>query len=159
VLAQRGASTQAMRAFCLHPLVQDDSALAASYPRIASMTDDVAVVALALEYRNIANTTRSTRAIGGASDIPLSPLAEVNEMLIADKLQNWKDFVLHHRSTHPASAALDRYFAAWHERLGVTSQREQWFEALQVTAAPVPLREIDAPSSAHAPRGELAEAW
>jgi hypothetical protein len=139
VLAHRGVSSRAMKAFCLHPLVQEDSALAASYPRIASLTDDVAVLALALEYRNIANATLSTRAITGASEISLSPLAEVNEMLVADKLQNWKDFVLYHRGTHPRSAELDRYFAAWHERLGVTAERARWFEALQITPNPISL--------------------
>lgn len=142
VLAQRNVSTRATKAFCLHPLVQEDSALATAYAGIASLTDDAAVLTLALEYRNIANSTLSTRAIGGARDIPLSPLAEVNEMLIADKLQNWKDFVLHHRRTHPRSAALDDYFAAWHERLGITSERERWFEALQISPAPIPLREV-----------------
>ena len=142
VLAQRNASTRAMKAFSIHPLVQEDGALATAYPHIASLTEEAAVLTLALEYRNIANSTLSTRAIEGARDIPLSPLTEVNEMLIADKLQNWKDFVLHHRSTHPRSTVLDRYFAAWHERLGVISQREQWFEALQITPVTIPLREI-----------------
>ena len=137
VLATRGASPRAMRAFCLHPLVQEDAALAASYPHLGSLTDDPSVLALALEYRNIANAPLSTRAISSAAEIPLSPLAEVNEMLVADKLQNWKDFVLHHRATHARSAELDRYFARWHERLGVTEERARWFEALQITATPI----------------------
>jgi hypothetical protein len=143
VLAQRGASTRAMKAFCLHPLVQEDVVLAASYARLHELTDDPAVLALALEYRNIANATLSTCPIASASDIPLSPLAEVNEMLVADKLQNWKDFVLQHRATHPRNDALERYFALWHERLGITSaDREHWFEALQITPAPISLRAV-----------------
>jgi hypothetical protein len=137
VLAQRGATKRAMQAFCLHPIVQQDSALAAAYPRIASLTDDPAVLTLALEYRNVANATLSTRAIASAADIPLSPLAEVNAMLVADKLQNWKDFVLHHRATHPRSAALDRYFSLWHDRLGVSAERARWFDALQITPTPI----------------------
>lgn len=140
VLTQRGASARAMKAFCLHPIVQDDGSLASAYPRIAELTDDPSVLALALEYRNIANATLSHRPIDRASDIPLSPLAEVNEMLVADKLQNWKDFILHHRGTHPRADALDRYFALWHERLGVTGERGRWFSALQITPTPVPLR-------------------
>jgi hypothetical protein len=139
VLAARGASARAMAAFCLHPLVQEDAALAVAYPRIASLTDDPAVLALVLEYRNVANATLSARPIAGPLDIPLSPLAEVTEMLVADKLQNWKDFVLYHRDTHPRRAELDRYFALWHERLGVTAERARWFEALQITPSPVPL--------------------
>jgi hypothetical protein len=140
VLAHRGASTRAMKAFCLHPLVQQDAALSAAYPHLDELTDDPAVLALALEYRNIANATLSKRPIASALDIPLSPLAEVNEMLVADKVQNWKDFVLYHRGTHSHSDVLERYFALWHERVGITAgEREHWFEALQVTPTPIPL--------------------
>ncbi len=139
ILSQRNASERAMKAFCLHPLVQNDKDLTATFPRIAELTDDPAVLTLALEYRNIANATLSHRPIGGAQDIPLSPLADVNEMLVADKLQNWKDFVLHHRGTHPRSDALERYFRLWHERLGVLGIRERWFVALQVTPSPISL--------------------
>ena len=108
VLAQIGASIAAMRAFCLHPLVQADSDLAVHGKRIEELTDDVAVVMLAFEYRNIANATLSTRTIESAADIPLSPLADVNAMLVADKVQNRKDFIAHHRGKHPRSEALDR---------------------------------------------------
>lgn len=140
ILARIGASERASRAFCLHPLVQSDADLAAAYPRIAALTDDPAVLALALEYRNLANATLSPRVIGGAVDIPLSPLAEVNAMLVADKVQNRKDFILHHRASHPRRAELDRYFALWLERLAVgPDDFARWFEELQVTARPIPL--------------------
>lgn len=121
ILRDRGASERAQRAFCLHPLVQDDASLAASYPRIAELTDDPQVIVLVLEYRNIANAALSHRTYAGASDIALSPLAEVNEMLVADKLQNYKDFRRYHAGVHPRSAALDRYFRLWLERLGIES--------------------------------------
>jgi hypothetical protein len=132
ILAARGASERARRAFCLHPLVQEDAALAASYPRIAELTDDPGVLALALEYRNIANATLSARPITSAADIALSPLGDVNDMLVADKLQNWKDFVLAHRGSHPRSDALERYFTLWHERLGVLGERDAWLARLQL---------------------------
>jgi hypothetical protein len=120
ILAGRPHGTdRAQRAFCLHPLVQADADLAASYPAIASLTDDHAVLALAMEYRNIANRTLSARVIAGADDIPLSPLAEVNAMLAADKIQNRKDFERYHKGTHARSDALDRYFRLWLERLGI----------------------------------------
>jgi GNAT superfamily N-acetyltransferase len=132
ILAGRGAGDRAMRAFCLHPLVQADDALAAAYPRLAELTADPQVLALALEYRHIANATLSHRPIAGPGDIPLSPLAEVNEMLVADKIQNRKDFLRHHRASHPRADALDRYFRLWLERLGVSeAEHERWSAALR----------------------------
>jgi hypothetical protein len=131
ILDKIGATDLAKRAYCLHPLVQADADLTASYARLGELTDDARVLVLAMEYRNVANATLSTRPITGASDIPLSPLADVNAMLVADKVQNYKDFILHHRATHPRSDALDRYFRRWLERLGVSAEsREELFAAL-----------------------------
>ncbi|MBA3539577.1 MAG: hypothetical protein H0T79_08095 [Deltaproteobacteria bacterium] len=123
ILGRIGATERAMRAFCLHPLIQADADLAASYAHIAELTDDPQVLVLALEYRHIANATLSTRMIASAEDIPLSPLREVNDMLIADKVQNRADFLRHHRATHARAAILDRYFRLWLERLGIDEAR------------------------------------
>ncbi len=155
VLRRIGASPQAGRAFCLHPLVQTDAALAANAHRVAALTPEPRVLALALEYRNIANATLSQRPIAGPEDIPLSPLAEVQQMLVADKVQNYKDFVLHHGRTHPRRHALDRYFALWLARLGVgADDLAAHFVALQATANPV--SEADARARADLPpRPEL----
>ncbi len=119
ILEAIGASMRAMRAYCLHPLVQADDDLIASYERLADLTDDVHVAALAVEYRSIANATLSTRPIESPEEIRLSPLREVSDMLIADKVQNRADFVRHHLGTHPRSEELDRYFRLWLRRLGV----------------------------------------
>lgn len=123
ILRRIGASDHAMRAFCLHPLVQADADLAVHHARIAEFTDDVRVAALALEYRNIANATLSTRPIASAADIPLSPVKDVNDMLVADKIQNRADFLRHHLASHPRSVELDRYFRLWLERLGISEAR------------------------------------
>ena len=123
ILGAIGATEAAMRAFCLHPLVQSDADLAAQYPRIGELTADPHVIVLALEYRHIANATLSTRVISSASEIPLSPLAEVNQMLVADKIQNRSDFLVHHAASHPRARELARYFELWLERLGVDEQR------------------------------------
>lgn len=123
ILASIGASEAAMRAFCLHPIVQADADLADNATWLRDLTDDVHVMALVFEYRNIANATLSHRAIASADDIPLSPLVEVNAMLVADKIQNRKDFERHHLGSHPRSAELDRYFRLWLERLGVSEAR------------------------------------
>ncbi len=123
ILDALAASLLARRAFCLHPLVQADADLAVHGGRLADLSTDVVVVMLAFEYRNIANATLSARAITSAAEIPLSPLADVNMMLVADKVQNRKDFLAHHRGSHPRSDQLDRYFALWLERLEVSEER------------------------------------
>lgn len=125
ILREIGASDRAMRAFCLHPLVQSDADLAATYPRIGELTDDPQVLTLALEYRHIANATLSTRAIANAEDIPLSPLREVNDMLVADKVQNRADSLTHHAATHSRAGELARYFELWLVRLDIDETRYQ----------------------------------
>jgi hypothetical protein len=124
ILEAIAASDRAKRAYCLHPLLQGDEDLAQSYERgVSTLTDDPAVLVLALEYRHIANATLSPRLIASVDEIPLSPLDEVNDMLRADKVQNWKDFVRHHRGSHPRSTELERYFRLWHQRLGLSQVR------------------------------------
>jgi len=123
ILDALGASLAARRAYCLHPLLQGDADLVAHAPRLATLTDDPTVVLLAVEYRHVANATLSTREITGAADIALSPLAEVNLMLVADKVQNRRDFERHHEAPPARSAALPLDFRRWLERLGVSEAR------------------------------------
>jgi hypothetical protein len=123
VLGAIGASDDAQRAFCLHPLVQEDADLREHFETCAATTT-ARVLALAIEYRWVANSALSSRELaGGATDIQLSPLREVNDMLVADKVQNYRDFLAHHAGSHPRAAALDRYFRLWLERLGVAIDR------------------------------------
>ncbi len=131
------ASQDAQRAYCLHPMFQSDDDLHKNFCEIDAMVRDdrisPSVIALTLEYRNIANATLSRREIRGADDIHLSPIEEVNDMLRADKVQNRKDFLLHHARTHERRAALDRYFRLWLERLSVPeTEFAFYFDRLQV---------------------------
>ena len=123
VLARIGASDAAWRGYCLHPLVQLDEDLATNIERMPEFASSPHVLALAMEYRNIANAHLSPReeAMPGAP-IALSPLQEVNDMLRADKVQNYKDFLLHHTQTHPRSETLQRYFHRWFDRLGISAE-------------------------------------
>lgn len=118
-----GASDRAMRAYCLHPLVQGDADLRASWASGLLDSFEPAVVALALEYRNIANAflspMESHPGYLDARKIARSPLVEVDFMLIADKVQNCKDFRRFHASTHPRAAWIERYFERWLAALGV----------------------------------------
>lgn len=85
---------------------------------------ELAPLALAVEYRVVANAYLSNRAVPSElEDILLSRLPEVNQMLIADKVQNRKDFEIHHKGKHESSRELDSYFRTWLKRLGVSEQR------------------------------------
>ncbi|MDB4931156.1 MAG: hypothetical protein JWM10_3640 [Myxococcaceae bacterium] len=133
VLRDLGATERARRAWCLHPMLQLDADLPGSYADLAALSDDPGVLVLAMEYRNVANAYLSRREVASIGEIALSPLPEVADMLRADKVQNYKDFLLHHGDAHPRAAALHRYFAQWLARLGVGEARfSEWFVSLQV---------------------------
>lgn len=141
------ASEDAQRAYCLHPMFQGNVDLHQNFDEIDKMVRDdrvsPSVIALALEYRNVANATLSHREIRGPLDIPLSPLVDVNDMLRADKVQNRKDFLLHHARTHERREALDRYFRLWLEALGINeAEFARYFERLQVGVTPIPLEQV-----------------
>lgn len=118
ILEKRGASLTTIKAYCLHPLIQSDIDLAKNAEKIARLVDPYALL-LATEYRKTANAYLSQRTIGSLDDIELSPLPEVNEMLVADKIQNYKDFLIYHQKTHARSKELNEYFQNWLKKLDV----------------------------------------
>ena len=125
VLDRINATVYAKQAFCIHPLLQADEDLKANFNAVAFACSP-AVVMLAIEYRSVANEFLSDKVVGATfDDIRLSPLFEVNEMLIADKIQNRKDFEQYHLGTHARSDELDKYFKIWLQRLGVGKEMYQ----------------------------------
>ena len=133
ILTAIGATEAAHRAYALHPLVQGDTDLAANFETLvtAAPTLHPRALALAMEYRSVANAFLSPMeahpGYGDPGQIRLSPLEEVNQMLVADKVQNYQDFLRYHRESHPRAPWLERYFRAWLSRLGVSHAQ---FEAL-----------------------------
>lgn len=115
ILSEIGASEFAKRAFCLHPIFQSDSDLEANFRRAKDV--DGYVMMLVMEYRKTANSYLSKRIIQSIEEIELSPILEVNQMLYADKIQNQKDFQIHHANSHPRSQELETYFKNWLQRL------------------------------------------
>ena len=79
---------------------------------------DPQAVVLAMEYRSVANRYLSNMPLRATEDIELSLLPEVNQMLIADKVQNRKDFLIYHADSHPRADALSQYFVNWLQRNG-----------------------------------------
>lgn len=137
ILRAIGADLTTQAAFCLHPLFQDDADLAKNYQQSLEGVDPQAIL-LTIEYRSIANQYLSHRQLSGSADqnadvlmeIQLSPLVPVNQMLIADKVQNRKDFELYHRESHPRADELTQYFANWLWRLEISEERYQELTAL-----------------------------
>lgn len=137
VLREIQATLRAKQAYCLHPIVQMDSdfvdavgdkSVLRKYPI------DSFALALAVEYRRVANGYSSRDTEKPLEKIRLSPLAEVNDMLIADKVQNRADFDRYHKGTHPRSAELATYFENWLRRLGITEERyESLVDILRTT--------------------------
>lgn len=119
VLRRIGANEYAQRAFCIHPMVQADLDLTNNYEILVGC--DPRVIALAMEYRSVANQYLIEK-VGTGQDIRLSPLEEVNQMLIADKVQNFKDFVKYYRDTHPRSKKFEMYLTHWLEALDVNKE-------------------------------------
>ena len=116
ILENLGASALAARAYCLHPIFQGDDDLRSNY-LVARDIDPLAIL-LVMEYRKCANAylCKPHTDDWTQDDIqqfvgPLLP--EVRDMLIADKMQNRKDFLEYHYGTHPRSEQLNRYFNNW----------------------------------------------
>lgn len=105
------ASPLAKGAFCLHPIVQNSENVDVTWSPCLS---------LAVEYKLYANSylcRPETDWIKTAEDlyahIGNSMSIDCRKMLVADKLQNQKDFLLWHYGKHPRSKELDNYFKVW----------------------------------------------
>lgn len=119
ILGEIGSSWEARDAFLLHPMFQADEDLLNNHYLISMMRNEIdpLVMILVMEYRSVANEYLSYRQISNLTDIRLSPIKEVNKMLVADKVQNYRDFLKYHKDTHPRSKELDKYFNNWIDRL------------------------------------------
>lgn len=130
IMQARNASQSAIAGFMLHPLFQHDDDLKehglyyANHRASAQQNADA--VMLAMEYRHWANAWLSdkvTKDEAGNLEIEglpsWGPLDDVKEMLVADKVQNYKDFIIHHSDTHERRDELDLYFKVWLKVLGI----------------------------------------
>jgi hypothetical protein len=126
ILDKIGASDIAKRAYCLHPIVQDDESLKSNKHLLKNIDSDVIIAAI--EYRSVANEYLSNRNINSIDEVRLSPLKDVNDMLIADKIQNRKDFEIYHLGKHERSSQLDKYFKNWLTKLDISEEQYQEFK-------------------------------
>jgi len=133
ILEHIGADEGTKAAYCLHPLVQENRDLEANWLWLALDVKDPLVLVLTMEYRNIANAFLSPmeehKGYEDFRKIAISPLYQVNQMLVADKIQNRMDFLTYHKGIHPRSDWLDAYFEAWMKALEISDERYEQFTA------------------------------
>lgn len=120
ILHEIGGSELSKRAFMIHPIVQTHEEHEDIVQQVASLDS----FTLACEYRDFANTflckpeTDHVRSVSHVADLLHTTLGknmsvECCDMLIADKRQNRKDFLIYHHGTHARSKELLDYFNVW----------------------------------------------
>lgn len=121
IIQHLGGCEHTQAAFCLHPLLQADADLTKNWQWLANQSHPWPM-GLAMEYRNIANRFLSPMddhpGFEDPKKITLSPLHQVNVMLVADKVQNRMDFLDYHRD-HPRFDRIDLYFQVWLKALEI----------------------------------------
>lgn len=139
ILEQIGASESAKEAYCLHPIYQVERK-PLEHEIVKSYGDkfNPHSVELALEYRKRANAYLCKRHYNSENDVvTLSDMPEVNDMLIADKIQNRKDFEVHYESQNDKevfdrSDRLSQYFKNWLATLGITEEQYQHYKQILI---------------------------
>lgn len=115
ILHQLGASNITKNAYYLHPILQSDE----EFVKNKSMDFDginPESLILAMEYRRVANSYLSHMH---QDEFVGFPCEEIRQMLIADKVQNYKDFMQYHYGRHERSAELYSYFNNWFDLLEI----------------------------------------
>lgn len=109
ILKSIGADTITIDAYCLHPILQSDEAFNQNYKMDFKKVSTESLL-LAMEYRRVANSYLSKDKI---EDFVGFTNNKIKQMLLADKIQNEKDFKLYHEATHERSKELREYFDNW----------------------------------------------
>lgn len=125
IMEIRNASKYAKSAFCLHPMMQDDCDLRKHRSgKGLSLPDSMVpmrVLINVMDFRSVANEYKlfsyPRKKIKSVYDIRKSPLKDVDEMLIADKVQDRKDFEVY--GVYGDEKDHAEYFKNWLERLDI----------------------------------------
>ena len=114
ILEAMNASQDTKDAFVIHPMLQADEALFENRNNAGLLYYiKPKVLLLAMEYRKTAMHFLPKHMLIENIHPIKSVLNEVNLMLIADKIQNQKDFNIYHKGTHENSKNLEDYYEMW----------------------------------------------
>lgn len=124
ILDSLGASDIVKDAYYLHPLFQSDKAFNEKKNISLDGISSESII-LSIEYRRIANSYLSTMNPKDQIEIPCE---EIKQMLIADKVQNYKDFKKYHSKTHGRRQHLEEYFQNWFNILEIDYSNWEHFD-------------------------------
>lgn len=110
-------SATPLKAFCIHPIVQNTKSFVENFYQLDNC--DPLAVALAVEYRNVAN--KGSRHSPNWFPIELSCLMHVNTMLVADKVQN-KFAYQNFTKSEDKNMEIDHYFDLWLDKLNISDE-------------------------------------
>lgn len=132
VLEYINASDLAKRAYCLHPFFQTDEDLKDlfinnKFDIFKKYQVPVDAIILAMEYRSTANSFLSDKQ---KEDYRPSPLNDVRDMLIADKIQNFKDFQANIHLYEEKREVLTNYFKSWLDILDINQDKYEELKSL-----------------------------
>lgn len=121
LLEHLGASDVVKSAWCIHPVVQSNEDFKRELVDHRLSQADSDAIIMAMEYRFIANsylskdvdivTLKHTKLLGDKLNGFYKK--DIRLMLIADKVQNYKDFKNQPKGTYENEKELQIYFASW----------------------------------------------
>lgn len=131
IMAERKASKLAQQAFLVHPMLQDDHHFECLKNNLVMKHCSKEVIMLCMEYRKVANAylCKPETDHWTLKDIEFACpiiMEDIKEMLIADKVQNYKDFLMYHALSHPRRNQLFTYFNNWITYLGCEEYAQKW---------------------------------
>lgn len=141
ILDALNADDSTKAAYCLHPLYQGESD-PDNHPLMLRHTGQFSDETLlyARDYARVANSYLSRHCRDSNDPVPLSTHKAVNDMLIADKVQNRYDFLYLnpelHKSRPDHAGKLTLYFNNWLRALGIDDEKLAALEKLVASAAP-----------------------
>ncbi len=76
------------------------------------------------EYKNVSKNYNLDRKIQSTSDIVISPITDVNNLLLSTAIVNYNNYENHYKLTHPRASLFGEYYKNWLVRLSGMNKYE-----------------------------------